>query len=55
LAVLDLVNERNPADGKRGLSNTLAPEPWSHSLFDSPVILCDHSMERAVRPHDKID
>jgi len=45
-----LVYELNPADGSGGMLETFEPQHWSHSLFDSAVILLTHVGHRAVCP-----
>ena len=35
------------------MSEALKPQHRSHSLFDSAVVLFDHVIEIAVRPHKK--
>ena len=51
LAFLDLVDSRNPANREDRMSETLEPQHRSHSLFPRAMVLFDHVIERAIRPH----
>ena len=51
LAFLDLVDSRKPANSDDRRSETLDPQPRSHSLFPRALGLCDPVMERGIRPH----
>jgi hypothetical protein len=51
LVFLDLVNELYTSECGGGVREALKSTHRSHSLFDTLVVLFDHIIEIAVRPH----
>jgi hypothetical protein len=55
LGFLNLMNEFDVGDGGGRMIAALEPRHRSHSLFDSAVVLFDHIIQIAVRPHKELN
>jgi hypothetical protein len=53
LSFLNLVNEFDASDREGRMVEALEAAHWSHSLFDSAIVLFNHIIQITVRPHKK--